>query len=161
MAYNKLQCSVKRTQIFLLHTLRIDNCLLVKRKNIYFHRYTTLSAKIASTAELEILVRHFYFEEMMMSIKKNLTDKDPVQTDLHDCFRLISSTLLPSERGYITDNKVQCKLVFESLLPKDVACTKATICVDPCEKLVKNKTDLSVQASSNESSDDASSFRTR
>ncbi|XP_045517128.1 trafficking protein particle complex subunit 10 [Pieris brassicae] len=141
---------------------RLELVAAAKKMND-FDRYTTLSAKIASTAELEILVRNFFFEEMMKSIKQNLTDKDSVQADLSDCFRLISSTLLPSERGYITENKVQCKLVFESVLPKDVVCTKATICIDPCEiekTPVKNKTDLGIQASPNKSSDDVSSFST-
>ncbi|VVD05938.1 unnamed protein product [Leptidea sinapis] len=124
-------------------------------------------ARIASTVELEILVRHFYFEEMMKSIKESLSDKQKaVQTELNDCFQLISVTLLPSERGiYITENKVQVRLVFESLLPKDVACTQAAICIDvyterQTEKqtpVKTSKTDLSsVGTQSPKKSDDVS-----
>ncbi|CAG4959637.1 unnamed protein product [Colias eurytheme] len=143
---------------------RLELVAAAKKMND-FDRYTTLSARIASTAELEILVRHFYFEEMMKSIKENLTEKDSVQAELNDCFRIISATLLPSERGvYITDNKVQCRLVVVSFLPKDVVCTRSAICVDMCEDKtdkqtpVKNyKTDLSsvgTQASPKKSNDD-------
>ncbi|XP_050672196.1 trafficking protein particle complex subunit 10 [Leptidea sinapis] len=132
-----------------------------------YERYTKLSARIASTVELEILVRHFYFEEMMKSIKESLSDKQKaVQTELNDCFQLISVTLLPSERGiYITENKVQVRLVFESLLPKDVACTQAAICIDvyterQTEKqtpVKTSKTDLSsVGTQSPKKSDDVS-----
>ncbi|OWR45095.1 Trafficking protein particle complex subunit 10 [Danaus plexippus plexippus] len=111
-------------------------------------RYTKLSARIASTAELEILVRNFYFEEMMKSIKE--TDKqESVLTELNDCFKIVSVNILPSERGvYITDNKVQCRLVIESLMPKDVLCNKAAICVDSVKQdktpVKTYKTDLTV-----------------
>ncbi|XP_072933288.1 trafficking protein particle complex subunit 10 isoform X2 [Epargyreus clarus] len=121
-------------------------------------RYTKLSARIASTAELEILVRNFYFEEMMKSIKVGLADKqESVLTELNDCFKVVSVTLVPSERGiYITDNKVQCHLVVESYLPKEVMCTRAAISIElykeekQTEKRtpVKSyKTDLSVNSS--------------
>ncbi|XP_053615450.1 trafficking protein particle complex subunit 10 isoform X2 [Plodia interpunctella] len=119
-------------------------------------RYTKLSATIACTAELEILVRHFYFEEMMKSIKDNLSDKtETVLAELNDCFKVISANILPSERGiYITDNKVQCRLKIESFLPKEVVCTKAAISIEPCKEdksrktPVKGyKTDLSVNGS--------------
>ncbi|CAG5014524.1 unnamed protein product [Parnassius apollo] len=121
-------------------------------------RYTKLSARIASTAELEILVRNFYFEEMMKSIRENLSDKrDPVLTELNDCFKVVSATLLPSERGvYITDNKIQCCLVVESNLPKIVVCTQAAISTQICKEekqterrtpVKSYKTDLSVNSS--------------
>ncbi|XP_013186203.2 trafficking protein particle complex subunit 10 isoform X2 [Amyelois transitella] len=118
-------------------------------------RYTKLSATIACTAELEILVRQFYFEEMMKSIRDNLSDKtDTVLAELNDCFKVISAEILPSERGiYVTDNKVQCCLKIECLLPKDVVCTKAAISIETCKEdkgrrtPVKGyKTDLSVNS---------------
>ncbi|CAG9112783.1 unnamed protein product [Plutella xylostella] len=125
-------------------------------------RFTKLSATIASTAELEILVRQFYFDEMMKSIQKNLRDQpESVLTELSDCFKLISVTLLPSERGaYITDNTIECRLVLESFLPKDVVCTKAAISVETCkEKSVEKKTpvkgaktDLTVSSSVSQTS---------
>ncbi|XP_023939099.2 trafficking protein particle complex subunit 10 [Bicyclus anynana] len=121
-------------------------------------RYAKLSARIASTAELEILVRNFYFEEMLKTIRENLADKqESVLTELNDCFKLVSAELLPSERDvYITDNKVQCRLVIESDMPKDVLCTRAAIGTEahqdkPTEKRtpVKNyKTDLTVSTAS-------------
>ncbi|CAK1594006.1 unnamed protein product [Parnassius mnemosyne] len=121
-------------------------------------RYIKLSARIASTAELEILVRNFYFEDMMKSIRENLSDRrDPVLTELNDCFKVVSATLLPSERGvYITDNKVQCRLVIESNLPKIVVCTQASISTHICKEekqterrtpVKSYKTDLSVNSS--------------
>lgn len=119
-----------------------------------FRRYTKLSATIACTAELEILVRNFYFEEMMNSIRDNLSQKpEPVLTELNECFKIVSATLLPSERGvYITDNKVQCCLVVESNMPKDITCTRAAISIEvfKIDKVEKRtaaksyKTDLSV-----------------
>ncbi|XP_068619603.1 trafficking protein particle complex subunit 10 [Battus philenor] len=147
-------------------------------------RYTKLSARIASTAELEILVRNFYFEEMMKSIRENLSDRtDPVLTELNDCFKVVSATLLPSERGlYITDNKVQCCLVVESYLPKTVVCTRAAISTEICKEdkqterrtpVKSYKTDLSVNGSvgtqinspkkspADNSSDDTSNLITR
>ncbi|KAI8437513.1 hypothetical protein MSG28_011825 [Choristoneura fumiferana] len=117
-------------------------------------RYTKLSATIACTAELEILVRNFYFEEMMNSIRDNLSQKpEPVLTELNDCFKIVSATLLPSERGvYITDNKVQCCLVVESNMPRDITCTRAAISIEvfKIDKVEKRtpaksyKTDISV-----------------
>ncbi|XP_063896992.1 trafficking protein particle complex subunit 10 [Helicoverpa armigera] len=117
-------------------------------------RYTKLSATIASTAELEILVRNFYFEEMMKSIREELSKKpESVLTELNDCFKVVSASLVPSERGvYITDNKVQCRMTVVSYLPKDVACTRAAISIERCkdDKAEKRtpvksyKTDLSV-----------------
>ncbi|CAH0731793.1 unnamed protein product, partial [Brenthis ino] len=105
-------------------------------------RYTKLSARIASTAELEILVRNFYFEEMLKSIRDNLADKqESVLTELNDCFKIISATLLPSERkSYITDDKVQCRLVIESYMPKDVICTKAAISVEIFQEKTEKRT---------------------
>ncbi|XP_037301824.1 trafficking protein particle complex subunit 10 [Manduca sexta] len=117
-------------------------------------RYTKLSATIASTSELEILVRNFYYEEMMKTIKDELSKKpDTVLSELNECFKIISVALLPSERGlYITDNIVQCRMVVESNLPKDVVCTRAAISIEVCSKTekrtpVKHKTDLSVSGS--------------
>ncbi|XP_047986629.1 trafficking protein particle complex subunit 10 [Leguminivora glycinivorella] len=116
-------------------------------------RYTKLSATIACTAELEILVRNFYFEEMMKSIKSLSQKPEPVLTELNECFKIVSVALLPSDRGiYITDNKVQCRLVVESNMPKDITCTRAAISierykVDKQEKRTpakSYKTDLSV-----------------
>ncbi|XP_052753986.1 trafficking protein particle complex subunit 10 [Galleria mellonella] len=99
-------------------------------------RYTKLSATIACTAELEILVRNFYFEEMLKCIKEKLSDKqDTVLAELNDCFKLVSATLIPSERGvYITDNKVQCRLLLECNLPKEVTCTRTAISIEPCKE---------------------------
>ncbi|XP_075984527.1 SIDL trafficking protein particle complex subunit 10 [Anticarsia gemmatalis] len=112
-------------------------------------RYTKLSATIASTAELEILVRNFYFEEMMKCIREELSKKaETVLTELNECFKIVSASLVPSERGvYITDNKVQCRLTVVSYLPKDVTCSKAAISIECCaekdKKPVKGyKTDL-------------------
>lgn len=84
----------------------------------------------------------------MKSIKE--TDKqESVLTELNDCFKIVSVNILPSERGvYITDNKVQCRLVIESLMPKDVLCNKAAICVDSVKQdktpVKTYKTDLTV-----------------
>ncbi|CAB3233344.1 unnamed protein product [Arctia plantaginis] len=113
-------------------------------------RYTKLSATIASTAELEILVRNFYFEEMMKCIREELSKKtDTVLTELNECFKIVSASLVPSERGvYITDNTVQCRLTVISFLPREVRCSKAAISIEHCKdekekKLVKgHKTDL-------------------
>ncbi|CAH2054314.1 unnamed protein product, partial [Iphiclides podalirius] len=117
-------------------------------------RYTKLSARIASTAELEILVRNFYFEEMRNSIRVQLEKREPVAAELNDCFRVVSATLLPSERGiYVADNKVQCRLTVESHLPKLVRCSRAAISTEllkdpPVERRPKShKTDLSVNGS--------------
>ncbi|XP_049885562.1 trafficking protein particle complex subunit 10 [Pectinophora gossypiella] len=117
-------------------------------------RYTKLSATIACTAELEILVRNFYFEEMMKSIKDNLLDKsDTVLAELNDCFKIVSATLIPSERGvYITDSTVQCCLVVDSNFPKEVSCSRAAINIEKCKDAKQEKrtpmksykTDLSV-----------------
>ncbi|XP_063537577.1 trafficking protein particle complex subunit 10 isoform X2 [Cydia strobilella] len=94
-------------------------------------RYTKLSATIACTAELEILVRNFYFEEMMKSIRDLSQKPEPVLSELNECFKIVSVTLLPSDRGiYITDNKVQCGLVVESNMPKDIICTRAAISIE-------------------------------
>lgn len=120
-------------------------------------RYAKLSATIACTQELEILVRNFYFEEMMRTIREDLANKtDTVLAELNECFKVKSVSLLPPERGlYITENKVQCRVVIESFLPKDIKCTKAAISIDlfkddkVAEKKppVKHKTDLSVNCS--------------
>ncbi|KAL0868397.1 hypothetical protein ABMA27_007909 [Loxostege sticticalis] len=120
-------------------------------------RYTKLSATIACTAELEILVRNFYFEEMMNSIRVDLKDKtESVLTELNDCFKIISATLVPSERGvYITDNKIQCCLLIESHFSKEVNCTRAAISIEPCKEEKQDKrtpvksykTDLNVNGS--------------
>lgn len=71
---------------------------------------------------------------MMNSIQDNLADKtEPVLAELNDCFKIVSATLVPSERGvYITDNKIQCRLQIESYFPKNVKCTKASICIEQC-----------------------------
>lgn len=89
----------------------------------------------------------------MNTIKNELCKKpETVLTELNECFKIISVELLPSERGvYITDNKVQCRLVVECYLPKDILCTKAAISIETIknEKTiesrtpVKHKTDLS------------------
>lgn len=88
----------------------------------------------------------------MNSIRDNLEHrKEPVLAALNDCFKIVSATLVPSERGvYITDNKIQCRLQIESYFPKNVKCTKASICIEQCrddkqdkKTPVKNyKTDL-------------------
>lgn len=93
---------------------------------------------------------------MLKSIRDNLASKqDSVLTELSDCFKIISATLLPSERdAYITDNKVQCRLLIESFLPKYAKCIAAIsveIFQEKIEKRtpVKNyKTDLSVSVGS-------------
>lgn len=121
-------------------------------------RYTKLSATIASTAELEILVRNFYYEEMMKCIREELSKKtETVLTELNECFKIVSAKLVPSERGvYITDNKVHCRLTVVSYLPKDVLCSKAAISIECCKddkekKPVKgHKTDLSSGSVSNQ-----------
>lgn len=97
----------------------------------------------------------------MNTIRNNLHDKpDSVLSELNECFKIVSATLLPSERGvYITDNKVQCRLVVESNMPKEVNC-KASISVESCkdEKSEKrtpsksHKTDLSVSSVSTQNS---------
>ncbi|KAL4715985.1 hypothetical protein ACJJTC_013285 [Scirpophaga incertulas] len=120
-------------------------------------RYTKLSATIACTAELEILVRNFYYEEMMKSIRMDFKGKNvTVLTELNECFKLVSATLVPSDRGiYITDHKVQCCLVVESLFPKDVRCNRAAISIEPCTEdrtdkktpVKSYKTDLNVNGS--------------
>lgn len=71
----------------------------------------------------------------MNSIRDNLADKsEPVLAELNDCFKIVSATLVPSERGvYITDNKIQCRLQIESYFPKNVKCTKASICIEQCK----------------------------
>lgn len=101
-----------------------------------YERYTKLSATIASCAELEILVRYFYFDEMMKSIRKNLKDKSsPVLCELGDCFRIVSASIVKPKRGiFITDNKIQCCLEMESLLPREVVCKKACVSIEQCKE---------------------------
>lgn len=72
---------------------------------------------------------------MMNSIRDNLANKtEPVVAELNDCFKIVSATLVPSERGvYITDNKIQCRLQIESYFPKNVKCSKASICIEQCK----------------------------
>lgn len=135
--------------IFLWNVLVIS--IRIISSSFCIPRYTKLSATIASTAELEILVRNFYFEEMMKSLKDISSKPDSVLCELNDCFKIVSATLLPSERGvYITDNKVECCLTIESYFPREVNCKKAAISIENREEKctdkrtpVKNKTDLS------------------
>ncbi|RVE49327.1 hypothetical protein evm_006040 [Chilo suppressalis] len=120
-------------------------------------RYTKLSATISCTSELEILVRNFYFEEMTKSINVDLRDKtDSVLAELNECFKIISATLVPSDRGlYITENKVQCCLLVESFFPKEVTCNRAAISIETCKEdrqekktpVKSYKTDLNVNGS--------------
>lgn len=123
-------------------------------------RYTKLSATIACSSELEILVRNFYFEEMLKAIRDELSKKpDTVLSELNECFKIVSATILPSERGvYITENKVQCQLVLVSNFPESMNC-KASISVESCkdDKSQKtptkcHKTDLSVSSVSAQNS---------
>ena len=93
----------------------------------------------------------------MKSIREELSKKtETVLTELNECFKVVSATLMPSERGvYITDNKVQCRMTVVSYLPKDVTCTRAAISIERCkdDKVEKRtpvksyKTDLSVSGS--------------
>lgn len=86
----------------------------------------------------------------MKCIREELSKKtDTVLTELNECFKIVSASLMPSEREiYITDNKVQCRLTVISFLPKEVRCSKAAITIECCKdekekKLVKgHKTDL-------------------
>lgn len=72
---------------------------------------------------------------MMKSIKEHLSTKtETVLSELNECFKVVSASLVPSERGiYITDHKVQTRLVVESYFPKDVVCTKAAISIEYCK----------------------------
>lgn len=93
---------------------------------------------------------------MMKSFRENLSHKtESILTDLNECFKIVSATLVPSERGvYITDNKVECRLVVESYFPKDVKSTRAAISIETCSSDKINekrtakgyKTDLSVNS---------------
>lgn len=93
---------------------------------------------------------------MLKSIKNDLSDQpDTVLTELNDCFKVVSASLQPSERGvYITDNKIECRLVVESFLPKEALCSKAAISIETCGKVTERrtpvkgyKTDLGVNSS--------------
>jgi hypothetical protein len=94
---------------------------------------------------------------MMKSIKVDLKDKtESVLSELNECFKIVSATLVPSDRGvYITDNKVQCCLTIESFFPKEIICNRAAISIEPCteDKQEKKtpvkgyKTDLNVNGS--------------
>lgn len=92
-------------------------------------RYTKLSATIACTCELEILVRNFYFDEMTKSIKSNLKEsQQSVLCEMNDCFKIIAVNILPPERdNYIKDSPVRVQILFESLFPREVFCQMASI----------------------------------
>lgn len=93
----------------------------------------------------------------MKSIREELCKKsETVLTELNECFKVVSTSLVPSERGvYITDNKVQCRMTVVSYLPKDVTCTRAAISIERCTEdrtdrrtpVKSYKTDLSVSSS--------------
>lgn len=96
-------------------------------------RYTKLSATISCTCELEILVRNFYFDEMIKSIKSNLFEtQQPVLSEMNDCFKIIAVNILPPDRdNYIKDSPVRVQILFESLFPREVVCQKASINLEP------------------------------
>ncbi|XP_026474722.1 trafficking protein particle complex subunit 10-like [Ctenocephalides felis] len=93
-------------------------------------RYIRVSAAISSSQELEILVRHFYFEEMTKSLKQLLAKKSTslsdqpqsnILSDLSDVFTIKSLKLmLPDTCTVMQDETVETELRLYSRFPKEI-----------------------------------------
>lgn len=84
--------------------------------------YTKTCGTISCCVELEILVRYYYFEEYLKSLKQ-LKDKEavlvPFECPLEDHFKVQSVRVL-SDGVIIHDHDIELELVLESHFPREI-----------------------------------------
>lgn len=101
-------------------------------------KYTKVCAAIASLDVLHITVRNTYFEEMF-GYMKMISSPQPLLVELGCAFVVLSMEVKVMDK-VVQDCVVNIELYIQSLFPREVKCTKASISVEEIQKpLSSNK----------------------
>lgn len=101
-------------------------------------KYTKICAAIASLDVLHITVRNTYFEEMF-GYMKMISSPQPLLIEF-GCVFVIHSMEIKVMDKIVQDCVVNIEISIESLFPREVNCTKASISVEEIQKpLISNK----------------------
>ncbi|XP_043257656.1 trafficking protein particle complex subunit 10 isoform X1 [Colletes gigas] len=101
-------------------------------------KYTKVCAAISSLNVLHITVRNSYYEEMF-GYMKMISSPQPLLIELGCAFVILSMELKVMDK-VVQDCVVNIEISIQSLFPREVKCTKASISVEEIQKpLVPNK----------------------
>ncbi|KAG7201711.1 hypothetical protein KM043_004436 [Ampulex compressa] len=101
-------------------------------------KYTKVCAAIASIDILHITVRNTYFEEML-GYMKMISSPQPLLTELGCAFIILSMEVKIMDK-VVQDCVVNVEISVQSLFPRAVKCTGASISVEEIQKpIVSNK----------------------
>lgn len=95
-------------------------------------RYTKICAAIASTESLHVTVRNTYFEELL-GYMKMLSAPEPLLTNFADCFTILSMEVNVTDK-VVQDCEVSIEINVQSLLPREVRCSLASVSVEELKK---------------------------
>ncbi|KAG5682217.1 hypothetical protein PVAND_011583 [Polypedilum vanderplanki] len=122
--------------------LELSNCYKKLNDNL---NYTKICATISCCVDLEILVRTFYFDELLKSLKAiqpilDNSDKDSNNfVQFEDHFKLIDLQLL-NNSPIIQDSVISVELKVESNFPREILCEMLAISFEITEKLPEKYT---------------------
>ncbi|CAK9800247.1 Trafficking protein particle complex subunit 10 [Anthophora plagiata] len=95
-------------------------------------KYTKVCAAIASLNVLHITVRNIYFEEMF-GYMKMISSPQPLLIELGCAFLIFSMEVKVMDK-VVQDCVVNIEICIQSLFPREVKCTKASISVEEIQK---------------------------
>ncbi|KZC10834.1 Trafficking protein particle complex subunit 10 [Dufourea novaeangliae] len=95
-------------------------------------KYTKVSAAIASLNVLHVTVRNTYFEEML-GYMKMISSPQPLLIELGCAFVILSMEVKVMDK-VVQDCVVNIEISIQSLFPREVRCTKASISVEEIQK---------------------------
>ncbi|KAG4077667.1 hypothetical protein HA402_015710 [Bradysia odoriphaga] len=122
--------------------LELASCF---RKMEDFTAYTRTCGSISCCLDLEILVRTFYFDEFLLSlktIKKPLNDDgsdDTIINGLEDHFHLLSIDVQNAAQ-IIQDDVIVAQLKIESHFPREILANQISVAYGTYDKLVVDST---------------------
>ncbi|XP_044735186.1 trafficking protein particle complex subunit 10 isoform X2 [Chrysoperla carnea] len=96
-------------------------------------RYIASCIAIASSPELELLVRNFYFDEMCKSMKSlpNLNDEVYLSVKFADTFKILKIAIKGESEVVMQNSVVTIEFLLESNFPREVWCNLAELFIYP------------------------------
>jgi trafficking protein particle complex subunit 10 len=121
----------------------------------FYFSYTKTCSAISCSGDLEILVRTFYFDEFLKSLKTlgNL-DKDNLPStniaSLDDHFKIFDIKLLNADQQKIIQDKmINVQLRIESNFPREILCEKIALCFEMAAKIEMEQQTATISGSDN------------
>lgn len=107
-------------------------------------RYVKMCAAISGVDVLHMTIRNSYFDEMLGYLRTSSSGEGILVTEMENSFKVSEMKANVSDK-VIQDCVVDVEIVIESLFPRDVKCTLASLSVEEFQKPLKRKGSRSLE----------------